>query len=116
MQMTIQERAKRVQQRIHLAEANATVGATGVPEGSTKHATDRAKQLAGRSDQDLANRLGLNGAKQQFVDARLFVDEGWSVNDALTAAEKWWDCPIDELNALQWIVSAANVDLIRGIQ
>ena len=116
MQMTIQERAKQVQQRIRLAEANASAGATSVHKVCTKHATNRAKRLAGRFDQDLANRLGLSGSKQQFIDARLLIDEGWSVTDALSAASKWWGCPIDELNALQWIVSAANVDLIRGIQ
>ena len=116
MQMTIQERAKQVQQRIRLAEASATAGATSVQEGSTRDATNRAKRLAGRFDQDLANRLGLSGSKQQFIDARLLIDEGWRVTDALSAASKWWGCPIDELNALQWIVSAANVDLIRGIQ
>tara|TARA_B100001964_G_C13719483_1_gene373945 strand:+ start:78 stop:428 length:351 start_codon:yes stop_codon:yes gene_type:complete len=116
MQMTIQERAKQVQQRIRLAEANASAGATSVHKVCTKHATNRAKRLAGRFDQDLANRLGLSGSKQQFIDARLLIDEGWSVTDALSAASKWWGCPVDEFNALQWVVSAANVDLIRGIQ
>jgi hypothetical protein len=110
MAMTLQQRAGLALEKILAAEADATNHATGARNVLKTNAT----KLAGPYDQDLANKLGLDGSKQQFLDARDLVDKAWTRDQALRDVAKFWGCEVNDLSALEWVISAAHADTIRG--
>ena len=110
MALTLQQRARQALEKIVIAEADATSHATGARKVLKTDAT----QLAGPYDRDLASKLGLRGSRQQFLDARCLVDKAWTRDQALIDVVKFWGCEVDDLSALEWVVSAAHADTIRG--
>ena len=110
MAMTLQQRSKQALQKMLVAEADATDHATGARKVPKTDAT----KLAGPYDRDLANKLGLRGSRQQFLDARCLVDKAWTRDQALIDVVKFWGCEVNDLSALEWVVSAAHADTIRG--
>ena len=110
MALTLQQRAGLALEKILIAESDATTCATGARKALKTDAT----RLAGPYDRDLANKLGLAGSKQQFLDARYLVDKAWTRDQALRDVTKFWGCEVNDLSALEWVVSAAHADTIRG--
>ena len=70
------------------------------------------------ADHDLAELLGLAGSRQQFLDAvdlvAYFSDEPWPESAALRDLAAWWHRDIGDLTPVDWIISAACADEVRG--
>jgi len=70
------------------------------------------------ADYELADVLGLEGSRQQFIGAvdlvAHFSGDRWPHDDALEALARWWGRDVETLTAIQWIVSAAYADEVQG--
>ena len=70
-----------------------------------------------RADHELAEVLGLEGSRQQFLGAAdlvaHFTGEPWPQDDALDALAAYWRQDIETLSAVAWILSAAHADEVR---
>ena len=70
-------------------------------------------------DYELAERLGLEGSRQQLLDATHLVAwlagrDPWSEYEAMEALAAWWGRPVRALSAVELIVSAAHADEVMG--
>jgi len=104
--------AKQAFQGINETEAFETVRETGVRPEALPPAT-AYETRATQADHDLAALLGVDGSRQEFLGARTLVDPSWSVDDALRAASEWWQRDLDDISAIQWVMSAAHADVVK---
>ena len=70
-------------------------------------------------DHDLAERLGREGSRREFLQAVELVAElsdrpRWSTDEALEALADWWRMPPEKLQPVQWVLSAARADEVMG--
>ena len=104
--------AKQAFQGINETEAFETVRETGVRPEALPPAT-AYETRATQADHDLAALLGVDGSRQEFLGARTLVDPSWRVDDALRAASEWWQRDLDDISAIQWVMSAAHADVVK---
>lgn len=72
------------------------------------------------ADHELADRLGLEGARREFLQAVELVAElegrePWTDEEALERLTSWWGKPVVELSPVDWILSAAHADEVLGV-
>ena len=78
---------------------------------------DRVRPL--RVDFELAGRIGAEGSRREFLAAAELVAElsgreHWTEHQALEAVESWWGRSPEDLEPVEWIVSAARADEVMG--
>jgi hypothetical protein len=70
-----------------------------------------------RADHELAELLGLDGSRQQYLGAvdlvAYFSGNPWPPGEALAALAEWWGRDVQTLTAVEWITSAAYADEVR---
>ena len=70
-------------------------------------------------DHELAALMGPEGARREYLGAvalvAYFDGEPWPHDDALEALAAWWGRDLETLSAVDWIVSAAHADDVRGM-
>ncbi len=100
--------------RIQSVDKNATSNATRTRQGSRRG----ANLLATTADRDLADLLGIEGSRAQFLGAvdlvAHFDQHEWDHDDALDALALFWGRGVESLSAVEWILSAAHADRVRG--
>lgn len=69
-------------------------------------------------DYELAMLCGPDGARREFLGAvhlvAHFDGEEWPVDRALADLASWWGRPVDSLEPVEWIISAAHADRVRA--
>ncbi|MDP6686981.1 MAG: hypothetical protein QF680_03280 [Acidobacteriota bacterium] len=115
--MKLADAARQALQGTNTAEAFETDHETGVRPDALPPATDYETR-ATKDDHELADKLRCAGAKEQFLGAVCLFDMGkkpqWTYFDAVQAACKWWGCEnSDDITALQWVLCAAHVDVVK---
>jgi len=69
------------------------------------------------ADIELAELLGVEGSRQQFLGAvdlvAYFSGEPWAAQAALTDLAAWWRRDVEELTAVEWIISATHADEVQ---
>ena len=95
-------------ERNELTNLAASVGSRG----------DQRQPL--RADHELAELLGLDGARQQFLGAvdlvAYFSGDRWLPTEALADLSAWWGRDVVGLSHVEWIISAAYADEVRHMK
>ena len=99
--------------RIHNVKGSATGNATRTRQRSCRGANLRATT----ADRDLADLLGIEGSRAQFLGAvdlvAYFSGEPWPGQAALTDLSAWWGRDVESLTSVEWIISATHADEVQ---